>query len=341
MINIKSVTPQTLKSFYKKLLTVFAKKTEVLSPGGKQTTSSTSDGGVNVYTFSDGTTLSVKNGTKGSTGATGPQGPKGDTGATGATGANGVTPTIKVAAGSSINSVGTPSVTASTSGTTTTFTFNNLKGATGATGATGPQGPKGDTGATGARGATGATGATGPQGPKGDTGATGARGATGPQGPAGPTNLANNLTTTGSGYALDARQGKVLNDKLNSNTGGRTNKCFSNFKHVYIKIPITVTSITGYTGLGMWFDDIIKIKLWGEGTFQRDIVFYDATQSSSGTYKLKLYDVTLCTRDSVSDSTLTAYYNISNKTITLATTWTNNPRLTIEYNSAITTVTSD
>ena len=87
--------------------------------GGKQSTTSTADGGSNVYTFSDGSTITVKNGSKGSTGA------------------NGATPTIKAAAGSNIGSVGTPSVTASTSGTTTTFTFNNLKGSTGVAGTRG------------------------------------------------------------------------------------------------------------------------------------------------------------------------------------------------------------
>lgn len=78
--------------------------------GGAQTTTSTADGGSNVYTFSDGSTITVKNGSKGS---------------------NGTTPTIKAASGVNIASVGTPSVTASTSGATTTFTFNNLKGASG------------------------------------------------------------------------------------------------------------------------------------------------------------------------------------------------------------------
>ena len=52
-------------------------------------TESSADGGSNIVTFSDGKTLTVKNGTKGSTGATGSQGPKGDTGATGATGPKG------------------------------------------------------------------------------------------------------------------------------------------------------------------------------------------------------------------------------------------------------------
>lgn len=42
-----------------------------LQKGGKQTTTSTADGGSNVYTFKDGSTITVKNGSKGSTGATG------------------------------------------------------------------------------------------------------------------------------------------------------------------------------------------------------------------------------------------------------------------------------
>lgn len=50
---------------------------------------STADGGSNVVTFSDGKTLTVKNGSKGSQGEKGEQGDKGDKGDTGATGANG------------------------------------------------------------------------------------------------------------------------------------------------------------------------------------------------------------------------------------------------------------
>ncbi len=75
--------------------------------GGSQTSTSSADGGSNVYTFSDGSTITVKNGSKGSAGTT---------------------PTVKVASGTKIAAVGTPSVTAATSGTTTTFTFNYLKG---------------------------------------------------------------------------------------------------------------------------------------------------------------------------------------------------------------------
>jgi hypothetical protein len=73
----------------------------------KSVSESGADGGSNVVTFSDGKTMTVKNGKtgaqgptgptgatgpagpKGDTGAQGPQGPKGDTGATGATGATG------------------------------------------------------------------------------------------------------------------------------------------------------------------------------------------------------------------------------------------------------------
>lgn len=86
---------------------------------------SDADGGNNIITFSDGTTITIKNGSKGSAGATGSAGTKGEKGDKGN---DGVTPTIKAAAGTNIGSVGTPTVTASTSGTTTTFTFNNLKG---------------------------------------------------------------------------------------------------------------------------------------------------------------------------------------------------------------------
>ena len=99
------VRKQDLNYAAQKQKEMFAKKTDV--PGdyivsGSQTTTSTEDGGSNVYTFTKkggGTsTFTVKNGSKGATGAQGPkgdtgatgaQGPKGDTGAKGATGATG------------------------------------------------------------------------------------------------------------------------------------------------------------------------------------------------------------------------------------------------------------
>ena len=70
----------------------------------KSVSESTADGGSNVVTFSDGKTVTIKNGSKGSTGATGAKGDKGEqgsqgekgekgaTGATGSKGADGYTP---------------------------------------------------------------------------------------------------------------------------------------------------------------------------------------------------------------------------------------------------------
>ena len=134
--------------------------------GGEQTTTSTTDGGNNVFTFTkaDGktATFTVKNGSKGSTGeagATGPQGPIGPAGPTGATGPAGAagakgdkgeigpqgpkgatgaaagfgTPTATID-----NATGVPSVAVTASGEDTakvfTFAFKNLKGAAGAKG---------------------------------------------------------------------------------------------------------------------------------------------------------------------------------------------------------------
>ncbi|MBQ0112214.1 MAG: hypothetical protein KBT03_03700 [Bacteroidales bacterium] len=95
-------------------------KTTVLT-GGSQTTTSTEDGGSNIYTFtkSDGTTstLTVKNGNKGSNGTNGISAGFG-------------TPTATIDA-----NVGTPSVTVTASGADTAkvfnFDFKNLKGAKG------------------------------------------------------------------------------------------------------------------------------------------------------------------------------------------------------------------
>ena len=128
-----------------------------LIKSGKQTTTSTADGGSNVYTFTDTkgatSTFTVKNGSKGSTGSQGPQGPQGIQGPGGAAAGFG-TPTASVDA-----NVGTPSVTITSSGPNTAkvfnFAFKNLKGATGGVGPQGPEGPRGPQGPQGEKGATG------------------------------------------------------------------------------------------------------------------------------------------------------------------------------------------
>lgn len=53
----------------KKWINLSGNLSDYLKKGGSQTTTSTADGGSNVYTFTDGSTITVKNGSKGSTGA--------------------------------------------------------------------------------------------------------------------------------------------------------------------------------------------------------------------------------------------------------------------------------
>ena len=147
---------------------------------GSQTTTSSADGGSNVYTFTDTkgatSTFTVKNGSKGSTG---PQGPAGPTGPQGPQGNPGAAAGFGTSTASITNTTGTPTVTVTASGPDTKkifdFKFTNLKGATGNQGPQGPQGERGP------------QGPTGPQGPKGETG---------------PTGSVASLTNSGSGNAV-------------------------------------------------------------------------------------------------------------------------------------------
>lgn len=161
--------------------------------GGEQTTTSSADGGSNVFTFTkaDGETVTftVKNGSKGSNGPqgeqgpVGPAGPKGETGEMGPAGAagakgdigpqgpRGATGATGAAAGFGAptatidNATGVPSVTVTASGEDTAkvfaFAFKNLKGEKGDQGPAGAAGAKGDTGEKGEPGAAGAKGDAG------------------------------------------------------------------------------------------------------------------------------------------------------------------------------------
>ena len=161
--------------------------------GGEQTTTSSADGGSNVFTFTkaDGETVTftVKNGSKGSTGPqgeqgpVGPAGPKGETGEMGPAGAagakgdigpqgpRGATGATGAAAGFGTptatidNATGVPSVTVTASGEDTAkvfaFAFKNLKGEKGDQGPAGAAGAKGDTGEKGEPGVAGAKGDAG------------------------------------------------------------------------------------------------------------------------------------------------------------------------------------
>lgn len=170
------------------------------------------------------TLLGNVRGPQGPKGDTGPQGPKGDTGPQGPQGP---------------------------------------QGPTGDTGNTGPQGKQGP---AGEQGPVGPKGDTGPQGPKGDTGPQGPQGERGPAGEidaasqiefssapkreniasgenvgtilgkiqkwfsdlgvAAFQGVSNTLTQNVSGYVLDARQGKALNDKIDQINDYKLDKAY-------------------------------------------------------------------------------------------------------------------
>lgn len=109
---------------------------------------SSEDGGTNTVTFSDGKTLSVKNGSKGSTGATGATGP---TGPAGSTGKDGTSVTVASVATSSAD--GGANVVTFSDGKTVTI-LNGSKGSQGIQGVQGPAGSPGKDGRDGVDGDT-------------------------------------------------------------------------------------------------------------------------------------------------------------------------------------------
>lgn len=170
----------------------------------------------------------------------GPAGSQGLTGSTGANGTNGVTPTFSIGSVTSLASNATPTVTLS--GTAPNYVLNLGFPA----GATGPQGPAGSQGTAGTNGLDGKTVLNGTTAPSSGVGANGdfyintqtntlygpkSGGAwptgvslVGPPGSGGSTPIANNLTTTTTGSALDAAQGKQLKDLVDANTSTIGNK---------------------------------------------------------------------------------------------------------------------
>ena len=120
-------------------------------------TESTEDGGENVVTFSDGTIVKVRNGSKGSDGApgadgeTGPEGPQGPAGADGADGSDGNdgVSVVSVVQTTTSNEDGGTNVITVTLSNGQNFTFdvkNGSKGSTGQNGAPGAEGPQGPAG---------------------------------------------------------------------------------------------------------------------------------------------------------------------------------------------------
>ena len=108
--------------------------------GGEQTTTSSADGGSNVYTFSDGSTITVKNGSKGS---------QGNPGKDGTNGTNGTSVTVASVSGSD------------TDGGNNTITFSDGTIITIKNGTKGDKGDKGDDGANATTTAVATTTATG------------------------------------------------------------------------------------------------------------------------------------------------------------------------------------
>lgn len=205
-------------------------------------------------------------GVKGDTGAQGIQGPKGDKGDpgvegkqgvkgnTGAQGIQGKSFVIKggwISGTAYVNNANSIDVvtyngssyacktshTASTSILPTNVTYWSMMAQKGDKGEQGIQGPKGAQGIQGIKGDTGnigAQGIQGIQGPKGDTGKT--------------SPLANNLLTTADGYALDAKQGPVIQEKIDLLNDSLTNVPKCKIHNVYdLPVPHGSDYVVNFT----------------------------------------------------------------------------------------------
>ena len=175
--------------------------------------------------------------------------------------------------------------------------IGNFKGPKGDKGDTG-EGKTGPAGPAGPQGEKGDVGPAGPQGKKGDVGPAGPKGEKGDPGPAGTTDtafteattltklvsgesfkamlgkiakavssvfekldkskVANNLTTNVAGYALDARQGKALQDQITSLNGSL------NSTVVFNQDSVQITKISPHAYI-LHIDKLISLsEAWKE-----------------------------------------------------------------------------
>lgn len=199
------------KGFKIATVTVDSVPTNIYSPTGVQTTKSATSGEKNVYTFGDGSTLEVYNGTQGPQGIRGPEGKKGDTGDSvdtigytyqyGISSSSTVQPTSwdsklpEIEQGDWLWTKTTTHFSDGGDATTLSVAYSGVDGGTGPkgdTGSTGPQGPSGN--AATIRVGNVSTSAAGGSASVTNSGTEAAaildfvlpRGAQGPQGPQGP-----------------------------------------------------------------------------------------------------------------------------------------------------------
>lgn len=237
--------------------------------GGKQTSTSNADSGSNVYTFSDGSTITVKNGSKGSTGSQGPQGEKGATGSQGPQGEKGATGAV----GPAGTSVTVSNVSESTaSGGSNVVTFSDGKKVTIKNGVNGTNGANGITpiikaasgtsiGSVGTPTVTASTSGTTTtftfnnlKGQKGDKGDPGVNATT--------TSVA---TTSANGLMSPAMVSKLDSIADNANNFTYTHPSYTSRTKGLYKVAVDgsghvndVTAVTkdDITGLGITYDDV-------------------------------------------------------------------------------------
>ena len=177
---------------------------------------SAADGGNNVVTFSDGKSVTIKNGNKGESGYTPVKGVDYFDGKDGTMTFEDLTDEQRASLKGDKGDAGSNGVscTHSWNGTTLTVTSAsgtssaNLKGDKGDKGEQGIQGERGPQGDTGPTGPKGDQGIQGIQGPKGDTGAQGATGPAGPTGPQGPAYTLNDTDKANIAAAVKASMTK-------------------------------------------------------------------------------------------------------------------------------------